>query len=79
MTHFVWYLEKEKRYDIETLLNDRVLNKGYFYGRILQKNMKQKLVLDPFLIMVNNLKNSHCTQETLLTIRYFENYLSKRF
>ena len=27
ITHFVWYLEKEKRYDIEALSLDRVLNK----------------------------------------------------
>ena len=37
ITHFVWYLEKEKRYDIETLSIDRVLNKEYFYGKVMQK------------------------------------------
>ena len=37
ITHFVWYLEKEKRYDIETLSIDRVLNKEHFYGKIMQK------------------------------------------
>ena len=37
ITYFVWYLGKEKRYDIETLLIDRVLNKKYFYGKIMQK------------------------------------------
>ena len=37
MTHFVWYLEKEKRYDIETLSIDGVLNKEHFYGKIMQK------------------------------------------
>ena len=37
MTHFVWYLEKEKWYDIETLLTDRVLNKEHFYGKFMQK------------------------------------------
>ena len=31
ITHFVWYLKKEKRHDIETLSNDRVLNKEHFY------------------------------------------------
>ena len=30
ITHFVWYLENEKRHDIETLLIDRVLNKDCF-------------------------------------------------
>ena len=35
ITHFVWYLGKEKRYDIETLSIDRVLNKKNFYGILL--------------------------------------------
>ena len=43
-------LEKEKRYDIETLSIYRVLNKKHFHVKI----MHQKLVLDPFLILVNN-------------------------
>ena len=37
MVHFVSYLEKEKRYDIETLSTDRVLNEEHFYGKIMQK------------------------------------------
>ena len=37
ITHFVWYLEKQKRYDIATLSFDRVLNKEHFYGRVMQK------------------------------------------
>ena len=35
--HFVWYLENEKRYDIETLSIDRELNKQHFYGKVMQK------------------------------------------
>ena len=35
--HFVWYLEKGKSYDIETLPIDRVLNKEIFYWKIMQK------------------------------------------
>ena len=35
--HFVWYLEKEKSYDIETLSIDRVLNKEHFDRKIIQK------------------------------------------
>ena len=34
---FVSYLEKEKRYHIETLSIDGVLNKKHFYGKIKQK------------------------------------------
>ena len=37
ITDFVWYLEKEKRYDNETLSNDTVLNKEHFYGKFIQK------------------------------------------
>ena len=37
ITHFVWYLEKEKRYHIETLAIDTVLKKEHFYGEIMQK------------------------------------------
>ena len=33
MTHFVWYLEKEKKYNNGTLSIDRVLNKEQFYGK----------------------------------------------
>ena len=36
-THFVWYLEKEERYKIETLSIDTVLNKEHFYGKVIQK------------------------------------------
>ena len=37
ITHFVWYLEKEIRCDIETLFIDRVLNTEHFNGKIMQK------------------------------------------
>ena len=37
MAYFVWYFEKEKGYGIETLSNDRVLNKENFYGKVTQK------------------------------------------
>ena len=37
VTHFVWYLEKEMRCDIQTLSIDSELNKEHFYGKIMQK------------------------------------------
>ena len=37
ITYFVRYLEKEKRYDIETLSIDRVSNEENFYGKIMKK------------------------------------------
>ena len=56
IAHFVWYLEKEKRYDIETLSIDRVLNKDHWYGRIMMKMCTKSLVPGLFLILVNNPK-----------------------
>ena len=37
ITHYVWYLEKKIRYDIDTLSTDKVLNTEHFYGKIMQK------------------------------------------
>ena len=37
ITHFIWYYEKEKRYDIENLSIDRVLDREHFHGKIMQK------------------------------------------
>ena len=37
ITHFAWYLKKEKRHDIQTLSIDGVSNKEHFYGKIMQK------------------------------------------
>ena len=54
MRHFVWYLVK--RYDVETLLIDKVLNKEHLYEKIHVENVHQKLIPDPFLILVNNPK-----------------------
>ena len=56
ITHFVWYLEKEKSYDAETLLIDRVLNKYHFYKIKIMQKMLLKLIPDPFVILVNNPK-----------------------
>ena len=61
MTHFVWYLEKEKR---------------TFLWKNHAENMHQKVVPDPFLMLVNNPKQP-LTQEIILKIRYFERGLSK--
>ena len=61
MTHFVWYLEKEKR---------------TFLWKNHAENMHQKVVPDPFLMLVNNPKQP-LTQEIISKIRYFERGLSK--
>ena len=51
ITHFVWYLEKEKRYGIKTLSVDRI-----FLWKSHAENVHQNLVPCPFLILMNNLK-----------------------
>ena len=43
VTHFVWYLKNEKRYGIENLSIDRVLNKKHFYGKIIQEMCTKSL------------------------------------
>ena len=67
ITHFFWYLGKEKRYGIQTLSIDSVLHKEHFYGKTMYKNVHQKLVPDPFLILVNNPK------QPLHARNYFKN------
>ena len=37
ITHFAWYPEKEKRYDIETLSIDRVSDNEHFHRKMMQK------------------------------------------
>ena len=37
ITHFVWYIEKEVKCDIETLSIDRELNKEHFYIKSCRK------------------------------------------
>ena len=55
ITHFAWYLEKEESYGIESLSNDSVLNNKHLWKNRAE-NLHQKLVPDPFLILVNNTK-----------------------
>ena len=47
ITNLVSYLQKEKRYDIETLSIDRVLNKEQFYGQNMQKMCTKSLPQTP--------------------------------
>ena len=56
LTNFIWYLEKEKRYDTGTLSIDRVLNEEHLHEKNYAENVHQKLIPDPFLILVNNPK-----------------------
>ena len=77
-THFVWYLEKEKSYDIETFSIDRVLNKEHFYGRVMQKMCsKCALVPDPFLILVNNLKKPLHARNSFRNKISWESFINK--
>ena len=63
---FAWYLGKVKRYEIETLSFDRVLNKEHFFGKIMQKI----LVLEssrPLFTLVN------ISKQPLHARNYFKN------
>ena len=48
ITNFVWYLEKENIYGIETLPIDRVLIKKHFYGKIIKKMCTKSYSQTPF-------------------------------
>ena len=76
MTQFVWYLENEKVHDIETLSNDRVVNKECFHEKIIQK-MCMKSLSQTLLLFQQITHNNYCMQEILLKIRYFEKGLLK--
>ena len=58
ITRFDWYLEKEKRHDIETLFIVRVLNKDYFYGKIVQTICTKSYSQIPCFILANNSKHT---------------------
>ena len=74
VTHFVWYLKKEKRYDIETLSIGIKLEE--LFQKNKAENMHQKLDSDPFLILVNDSKQPlHARNSS--KIGYFERRLSK--
>ena len=51
-------------HDIETWPIDRVLNKEHFYEKNHAENVQQKLVSDPFLILVNNQKQPFHTRNS---------------
>ena len=52
LTHFVWH----KNVWHWNFVHRWSIKEGTFYGKILAENMHQKLVLDPFLILVDNSK-----------------------
>ena len=63
---------KEKRYDIKTISTDEVLIKyGTFLWKNYPQNIHQKLVPDPFLVLVNNPKQLFHSRNSF-RIRYFE-------
>ena len=66
ITYFVWYLGKEKRYDIEPLSIDRVLNKQHFYEMLCRKCAPKPSPRTLFNF-VNNLK------QPLHARNYFKN------
>ena len=67
LIRFIWYLEKEKKYDIETLSTD----KDHLYVKTLQKIWTPTKTI---LILVNNSKQP---LEILLQIGYFDERILK--
>ena len=49
LTRFICYLEKKKRYDIETWVIDTLLHKEHFHGKIIQKMCTESLSQTLFL------------------------------
>ena len=68
---------EEKRYDIETLFVDRLLNKEHFYGKSDAENVHQKLVPDPFLISVNNPKQPLHTRNYFKIKIFWKRFIKK--
>ena len=58
ITHFVWYLEKTIRCDIETLSINRELNKEHLSPKNHAENLHQKLASEPFLILLKKPKTA---------------------
>ena len=77
ITYFVWYLEKEKKCDIETLYIDRESNKEYFYEKIMQKMCTKKLSSDSFLILLNNPKQPLDTRNSFKNKVFLKRIIKK--
>ena len=75
--HFVWYLEEEKMYDIETLSIYRLLNKENLYGKNHAENVHQMLVSDSFLIKVNNSKWSLHARNSFKCMIFWKSIIKK--
>ena len=70
ITHFNWYLEKGKIYDIETFSIERVLRKEHFHGKIMLQLCTKRQSKAPS-------QNRYCMEEIVLKIRCFERGSSK--
>ena len=75
--NFVWFLEKEIKCDIETLFIDRV-KQGTFLSKNHAENVHEKLVPDPFLILIYNLKQPLCARNSF-KIKIFWQRIIKKF
>ena len=70
-------LRKRKSYDIEILSIDRALNKEHLWKKYIEKSCrKSALKASPRPLNLKTQK-SHCMQEILLKIKYFERGISK--
>ena len=68
ITHFVSYLEKEKRHDIEILSRN-----------ILMENIHHKLVPDHYLVLVNNRKQKLRARNSFKNKVFQERFIKEAF
>ena len=76
ITHFAWYIKKERRHDIETLSVDRVLEKEHFVTGSCKK-CAPKTIPRLFLILLNNSKQPLCARNSF-KIKIFWNRIIKK-
>ena len=77
ISHFVWYPEKEKRYDIEILSIDGVSDKEHFIKKSLIK-CAAKGSPRTFLILVNNPKQLLHARNYLKSKIFWKRIIKKR-
>ena len=65
-------------YDIETLTINRVLNKEHFCWKNHVENVQEKLVRNPFLILVNNPKQPLYARNSFEIKIFWKRIIKKR-
>ena len=76
ITHFAWYIKKERRHDIETLSVDRVLDKEHFVASSCKK-CAPKTIPRLFLILLNNSKQPLCARNSFKIKIFWKTIIKK--